>query len=78
MTKIAKDLKARNHKVTLDFKLFNRPISLEKLLNFDENNIIMQQPLDQEIDICVAGTVIAKGVLTTRDGYYNIRITKIL
>ena len=70
--------KKKNWNVKLSFRMFQRPILLSQLLDFEENSPIIQQPADQEIDICVADKVVARGVFAVKGGSYTIKITQIM
>ena len=70
--------KKKNCNVKLSFRMFQRPILLSQLLDFAENSPIIQQPTDQEIDICVADRVVARGVFAVKGGSYTIKITQIV
>ncbi len=70
--------KKKNWNVKLSFRMFQRPILLSQLLDFEENSPIISQPADQEIDICVADRVVARGVFAVKDSSYSIKITQIL
>ena len=56
--------KKKNWNVKLSFRMFQRQIPLSQLLEFEENYPIIYQAADQEIDICMADKVVAKGVFS--------------
>ncbi len=70
--------KKEDWKAKVTFRIFSQLVSLNELVNFQEKKIALYQPLDEAIEICIAGKVVAKGALITKEGKYFIKVIEIL
>ena len=59
--------------------LGNARMTVGSLLALEAGAVVeLDRDIDDEIDICVNGSVVAKGALMIEDGRHGIEITKIL
>ena len=67
-----------NWEIKVDFKILQQEISLQELSHLKLGEVFGYQPLDEEVEICIAGKTIAKGQLLERGNKYFVKVVEIL
>lgn len=67
-----------NWEIKVHFKLLKQEITLQELSQLKVGEVFGYQPLDEELEICIAGKTIAKGQLLTRGDKYFVKVVEIL